>query len=100
MTLAMLAIALLGGCAAQEKSAQSYKSPAGPDFAVDRESCMQEAAFNVSGVGKITFGGGYGGNAFFGSGPYLDCMVARGYKAEAIGDVLGTPSTQKSIGGY
>jgi hypothetical protein len=100
MTIALLAIALLGSCAAQEKSPQSYKSPAGPGFARDRDSCMQEAAFNAPGEGKITFGGGYGGNAFFSAGPYMDCMVARGYKADAIGDVLGTPSTQKSMGGY
>jgi hypothetical protein len=100
MTVAMLGIALLGGCAAQEKSPQSYKSPSGPEFARDRDSCMQTAAFKAPDGGKITFGGGYGGNAFFSSGPYLDCMVARGYKADAIGDVLGTPSTQKSMGGY
>ena len=98
ITAAMLGIALLGGCAAQEKSAQSYKSPSGPGFARDRESCLQEAAFSVPGVGKITFGGGYGGNPFISSGPYMDCMVARGYKAEAIGDVLGTPSAQRPMG--
>ena len=100
ITAAMLGIALLGGCAAQQKPPQSYKSPGGPDFARDRDSCMQEAAFNAAGGGKITFGGGYGGNRFFSAGPYMDCMVARGYKDDAIGDVLGTPSMQKSVGGW
>ena len=102
LAFAMIGIATLQGCATpgQTPSPVSYKSATGPDFARDRESCMQEAALNVSGVGKITFGGGYGGNPFFSSGPYMDCMVARGYKADAIGDVLGTPSTQSSMGGY
>ena len=96
---AFVGVALLCGCAAEQKSAGSYKSPSGPEFAKDRETCMQQAAFDAAGGGKITFGGGYGGNTFFSSGRYMDCMVARGYRAEAIGDPLGTPGTERQMGG-
>ena len=96
----MMDVALLGGCATQRQipSPESFKNPEGPDFVRDRAACLQEAAFTVSGVGKITYGGGDIGNPFVSSGQYMDCMVARGYKAEAIGDVLGTPGTQRPMG--
>ena len=101
LAVAMVVVAVLEGCAAQGQTPPpaSYKNPVVAEFARDRERCMQEAAFAAPGGGKITFGGGYGGNPFIASGPYMDCMVARGYKADAIGDVLGTPGTEKSMGG-
>ena len=96
--LMALLCAALAACAAQAPSVQ-YRPASGEEFARDRDACMQKAQFNSSG-NPITFGGGYGGNAFYSSGPYLDCMVARGYSPDAIGEVLGTPSREKSIGGY
>jgi|SRR5579871_592422 len=95
----LLGAIFLCACAAAPQSPASYKSPSGPGFAKDRETCMQQAAFDAAGGGKITFGGGYGGNTFFSAGPYMDCMVARGYRADAIGDPLGTPGTERQMGG-
>src|SRR5437588_10047924 len=92
-------LALLCGCGAAPKSPESYKSPSGAEFSKDRESCMQQAAFDAAGGGKITFGGGYGGNAFVSAGPYMECMVARGYRAAAIRDPLGTPGTERQLAG-
>src|SRR5437588_2943759 len=92
-------LAFLCGCGAAPKSPESYKSPSGAEFSGDREICMQQAGFAAASGGKITFGGGYGGNVFFSSGQYMDCMVARGYRADALGDPLGTPGTERQMGG-
>ena len=92
-------LVVLAGCAASATRPGNYKAASGAEFERDREACMKQAQFNASG-NAITFGGGYGGNAFFSSGPYLDCMVARGYAADAVGDPLGTPATERSMGGY
>lgn len=97
--MAIVLVLTVAACAGAEQGARSYKEPSGPAFASDRDTCMKEAQFNSSG-NPITFGGGFGGNAFFSSGRYMDCMVARGYAAAAIGDPLGTPAAERSIGGY
>ena len=49
---------------------------------------------------SVALSGVTAGNTFFSSSGYMDCMVSRGYAANAIGDPLGTPATDRYIGGY
>jgi hypothetical protein len=94
--LLVAALAGLGGCAAQGEHVQSSGSEAA--LKSDREQCADEARLKISAAERITFGGFSNANPVMSSGAFTDCMLARGHKAEAIGDVYGSPNSQSQIG--
>ena len=95
----VIGAALLAGCASQvPQPVAAAQQQRHADPAKDRAECMQEAALKVQNARSISFGGRNMNNPFVHSAAFTDCIVARGYRPDELGNFLAVPDQQRQMG--
>jgi len=88
-------VALLAGCAAP--NAPAVSEPDAGKIARARADCQNKARLQVS-TGEINAGGGLSYNPFISARAFDDCMRAHGFSADASGEFLSAPDSQRQMG--
>lgn len=83
--------ALLAGCATPASTPDAAK------ITQARAECQDKARLQVS-TGEINAGGGLSYNPFTSTRAFDDCMRSHGISAEAAGDFLSAPDSQRQMG--
>lgn len=94
----LISALLLAGCASQALQPVAADRQRHADPAKDRAECMQEAALKVQNGPAISFGGRNTNNLFVHSAAFTDCIVARGYRPDELGNFLAVPDQQRQMG--